>query len=94
MFALLISPLNAPLHAALLSLDVSHNSLQSVPEELASMSLRRLTLGGNSALSLSHADVDSLLTRLPRLRELQLWSTATPNDVDKYAASKLARRAD
>lgn len=91
--ALFISPLNVPLHAGLLSLDVTNNSLHSLPAQLTSQPLTRLTLGGNSELSLTRADVD-MLARFPRLQQLELWSTATPNDVIKYAARKLSQRAE
>ena len=77
-------------HAGLLSLDVFHNSLHSLPTELASLSLTRLNLKHNSTLSLTRADVDSLLARLPRLHSFEVWGTNTPRDVQAYARSRLS----
>lgn len=55
---------------------------EHLPPALAdATNLTKLVLGHNTRLVLSAADVDSVLLRLPRLRQLRLDAARTPPDV-------------
>lgn len=72
--------------AGLLSLNVHANRLHRLPTGMASAALlTSLSVGSNQGLSLTRAEVDGLLARLPNLAHLDLYATGTPQDVAAYA---------
>lgn len=81
--------------AGLLSLHVSGNRLQRLPEGLGSAALlTSLSASSNPGLSLTRTEVEALLARLPNLAELNLYATGVPQDVAAYADRILRLRGD
>ena len=76
-------------------LNATHNRLQRLPAGLTAASqLTALHLTDNSHLSLTLAEVDSLLARLPHLVQLSLLGTGMPEDVAAHAYSIVDLRRD
>lgn len=75
-------------------LSVSTNALQSLPAELMAQSLTSLSISHNPQLRLSSEDVDHLLARLPRLQDLNHYSTAISQPASLHVARVLRMRAD
>lgn len=78
-------------HAGLRTLNVQHNWLQSLPPGLACESLTSLGLWCNP-LRLNRADIERLLTNMPRLLDLAGWGSYTTRDAKSYVSDTLSLR--
>jgi hypothetical protein len=78
--------------AGLKTCDLSENKLTRVPPALAAAKhMLRLDLAGNSGLSVSVADVDSILVPMARLHILALPNTALPAEVAAHLRLRMPK---
>jgi hypothetical protein len=78
--------------AGLKTCDLSENKLTRVPPALAAAKhMLRLDLAGNSGLSVTVADVDSILVPMARLHILALPNTALPAEVAAHLRLRMPK---